>query len=154
MAKVTIKVSDGSAYVTNNPDSVEVEIIQPEVNPYIKQFIDSIHKAQTDEDLAAIIDKIYGNGFEDGYNERDYEIEESNDTQEQSEQRPSKAINVRSSEQERERLITEIGQELGITEWNPSLRPHITITIDQAVSFILARDKSKRRQLKATDHPT
>lgn len=78
MAKVTIKVSDGNAYVTDNPDKVEIEIIQPELNPYIQGYISCIHKAGTDEDLGAIVDKIYGNGFEDGYNERSYEIEESN----------------------------------------------------------------------------
>lgn len=46
-----------------------------EINSYVKEYIDSIRKFQSDEDLAIIIDKIYGDGWEDGADTHDAEVD-------------------------------------------------------------------------------
>lgn len=43
---------------------------------YAKEFLSAIKKAETDDDIITIINKIYGGGFEDGYEARKDESDE------------------------------------------------------------------------------
>ena len=43
---------------------------------YAKEFLSAIKKAETDENIITIINKIYGEGFEDGYEARKDESDE------------------------------------------------------------------------------
>jgi len=43
---------------------------------YAMEFLSAIKKAETDDNIVTIINKIYGEGFEDGYEARKDESDE------------------------------------------------------------------------------
>lgn len=52
------------------------ENVRVRADDYAKKFLSGIKKAETDDNILSIINKIYGEGFEDGYEARKNESNE------------------------------------------------------------------------------